>query len=298
MTKPSNSLPSRPNLDHLRSQANALLGELRAGQTDAARTFIAYLPAANAMKPAEVRAAGFRLCIGLTGSPRPTGFVTAAGSGHALQRLHRVSTVRPAGVTGGTRAPRNETETVASTTNDDSALAQPMTALLRELQGEWLPVSLVNNGKPLPAAYLAYGTRIQIGNETKVVFGGQTMVHALIRIDETVSPASIDYLNVGQRPANGFVRHSRLGRVGFSRLHGEAGRPTARRLLVRVREWAHAERVEAEGMTVTSKSRPRRISTFRSPMRTTSRPSFRASRSRRFPRSGAIPPVRPATRRI
>lgn len=135
-------------------------------------------------------------CIGLTGAPRPTRFITTAGSGHALQRLHRVSAIRPDGVTGGTRAPRNETG--ASTIVDASAFAQPMTALLENLQGDWLPVSVVNNGKPLQDAYLAYGRRTQIGNETKVQFGGQAMVHALIRLDETVSPISIDYLNVGK----------------------------------------------------------------------------------------------------
>ena len=35
------------------------------------------------------------------------------------------------------------------------------------------------------------------GNETKVVFGGQTMVHARICLDESTTPVAIDYLNVG-----------------------------------------------------------------------------------------------------
>jgi hypothetical protein len=34
------------------------------------------------------------------------------------------------------------------------------------------------------------------GNEVKVVFGGQTMVHAKVRIDETRTPIAIDYLDL------------------------------------------------------------------------------------------------------
>ncbi|HTM05191.1 MAG TPA: hypothetical protein VL173_16895 [Vicinamibacterales bacterium] len=36
------------------------------------------------------------------------------------------------------------------------------------------------------------------GNETKVVFGGQTMVHARICLDESTTPVAIDHLNVGR----------------------------------------------------------------------------------------------------
>src|SRR4029453_3246822 len=43
------------------------------------------------------------MCVGLTGSPRPTRFATTKGSGHALERFRRVSSARPASVTGGKR---------------------------------------------------------------------------------------------------------------------------------------------------------------------------------------------------
>jgi uncharacterized protein (TIGR03067 family) len=36
------------------------------------------------------------------------------------------------------------------------------------------------------------------GNETKVVFGGQVMLHARMRLDESQSPIAVDYLNVGR----------------------------------------------------------------------------------------------------
>jgi uncharacterized protein (TIGR03067 family) len=309
--KPSRSLPSRPNLEYLRSEAKTLLADLRAGKPEAVKTFIAYLPAAKSLKPAAVRAAGFRLadaqsviarksgfgnwpgltrhvqqlralegqwkfasleiegaevplpsfpaaqllidgdrfrmespdatydgvfiidvdqdphhidfefvegpeagewsygiyafereeltiCLGLVGSSRPKRFATTKGSGHALERFDRVSSDRPATVTGGTQRPRSTATRAASPIVDKSQFAQAMTPLLEQLQGEWLPVALVTNGAPLQSAFLAYGSRTQTGNETKVVFGGQTMVHALMRLDESVSPVAIDYLNIGK----------------------------------------------------------------------------------------------------
>src|SRR5262245_46438307 len=48
------------------------------------------------------------ICLGLTGVPRPEGFFTTPGSGHALERLRRTSTSRPRRVTGGTRAAGHE----------------------------------------------------------------------------------------------------------------------------------------------------------------------------------------------
>jgi uncharacterized protein (TIGR03067 family) len=314
--KPSKSLPSRPNLEYLRSEAKTLLANLRAGHADAVKTFIAHLPAAKSLKPSAVRAAGFRLadaqsviarksgfanwpglarhiqqlralegqwsvvslelegadmpvpsvpvprllidgdrfrmespeaiydgvfnidveqepshidiefiegpesgewsygiytldaddltmCLGLTGSPRPKRFATTKGSGHALERFRRVSSDRPTNVTGGKRnepvSPKRQREG-GPPTIDESAFRQKMTPLMKKLQGDWLPVSLVTNGTPLQSAFLAYGSRSQNGNETKVVFGGQTMVHALMRLDESVFPVAIDYLNIGKGP--------------------------------------------------------------------------------------------------
>jgi uncharacterized protein (TIGR03067 family) len=294
------TLPSRPNLDHLRSQAKSLLADLREGKASAVKTFIECLPAAKKMTPAAVRKAGFRLadahsaiarksgfanwpglarhveqlralegewafdslevdgsqmppmshvaarllidgdrfrmesseasyegvfnidveenpsqidiefvegpeagnwsygifrfdgkelvfCLGLTGSTRPKKFATAKGTGHALERLTRVSSTRPVSVTGGTRSPV-----------DVSAFAHRKTPLLDRLQGKWLPVSLVSSGSPLGPDMLSYVSRAQTANETKVVAGGQTMVHALMRLDESASPVSIDYLNIGR----------------------------------------------------------------------------------------------------
>lgn len=144
------------------------------------------------------------LCLGLAGSSRPVAFTTSPGSGHALERLRRAATGRPAGVTGGTPPP--ETPVADGTRVDPATFDVPMTPLLRRLEGTWIPVELVMDGKPMPAEWLAFGSRTATGNDVKVVFGGQTMVHAKVRIDERTMPMAVDYLNLHGRQA-GTVTH-------------------------------------------------------------------------------------------
>ena len=302
----SRKLPARPNLEHLRSQAKALLVQLAEGNKEAATTFVEYLPAARKMTPDQVRRSGFRLadsqsviarkngfsnwpalvrhveklrqlegtwefldleldgrampvnmvsssrmlidgdrfrmespeanyegvftievervpheidiefvegpeagnwsygifeldgdnfklCLGLTGVSRPRSFTTSQGSGHALENLRRVLKARPEGVQGGEpQPPREEIQA------DASGFEVEMTPLLTRLQGEWIPVELVQNGQPVPAAMLSMGSRSAIGNEVKVVFAGQVMVHVKVRINDSQSPIAVDYLNVGR----------------------------------------------------------------------------------------------------
>jgi uncharacterized protein (TIGR03067 family) len=144
------------------------------------------------------------LCLGLAGASRPSAFVTRAGSGHALERLRRASVARPANVTGGT--PQPVAATIAVDTEDPAAFDQEMTPLMRRLEGEWIPVHMVRGGKTLPDAWLAFGSRTCAGNEVKVVFGGQVMVHAKIRIDERAAPTAVDYLNLDGANANTISR--------------------------------------------------------------------------------------------
>lgn len=144
----------------------------------------------------EFNADQLTFCLGLTGASRPETFSTSPGSGHALERLTRTSAVRPANVTGGTAAG------VASSA-DPSPAADPasfdavMTPLLRRLEGEWVPTALTRDGNVMPDQWLSFGARTATGNEVKVVFGGQVMVHAKVRIDETTMPIAIDYMNIG-----------------------------------------------------------------------------------------------------
>jgi uncharacterized protein (TIGR03067 family) len=135
-------------------------------------------------------------CLSLGESARPSAFATRPGSGHALEHLKRASATRPDSVTGGTRQPPPpapaETERI-----DPAAFDVEMTPLLRRLEGNWVPVELVREGKPMNDQWLAFGSRTTVGNEVTVVFGGQTMVHAKMRVDDTVTPIAIDYLNLG-----------------------------------------------------------------------------------------------------
>ena len=302
----SRHLPTRPNLEHLRTQAKALLAKLREGDADAIRTFANYLPEAAALSPKQILDHGFRLadaqavvarksgfaawpglarhvdrlrsmegtwgyrsievdgqpmpasmmsnslvlidgdrfrvespeatyegiftidvekaphwididfvegpeagnrceglfkldddefmiCLGLAGSTRPEGFVTSPGSGHALEELVRAERSRPVGVDGGTPPPPEpRPEPAANSADFDQAL----TPILQQLQGEWSPVELITSGVPLQASYLPFGSRLHSGIETKVVFGGQTMLHAKMRCNEGTAPLEIDYLNL------------------------------------------------------------------------------------------------------
>jgi uncharacterized protein (TIGR03067 family) len=300
------NLPARPNLEHLRTQAKALLAKLREGNVEAARTLIQYLPEASTLSAAQVQERGFRLadaqaavarksgfagwpglarhvdrlrsmegawgfgslevdgsampapmfansrllidgdrfrmespegnyegifgidveqtphhididfvegpeagnrckgifrleedrltiCLGLVGAERPEGFATSRGSGHALEELVRVEHARPPGVDGGT-APVTAAEPVLVAADEPFAVS--MTPTLERLQGEWQALELITSGRPLETAYLPYGLRSHWGFETKVVFGGQTMVHAKVRFNETASPIEVDYFHL------------------------------------------------------------------------------------------------------
>ena len=140
------------------------------------------------------------LCLGVAGASRPTGFATRPGSGHALERLRRASAGRPANVTGGT--PQPAPPAIAVEREDPAAFDVEMTPLMRRLEGEWIPVQLVVDGKAMPDQWLAFGSRTSIGNEVKVVFGGQVMVHAKVRLDERAAPIAVDYLNLAGAKAN------------------------------------------------------------------------------------------------
>jgi uncharacterized protein (TIGR03067 family) len=298
-------LPARPNLDHLRRQAKALLRALESAERDAVSTVLEHLPAARNMSAEQVLQARFRLadaqsaiarmtgfagwpqlarhveqlralegtwafasleidgrtmppsalqsshllidgdrfrfespeaiyegifninvetqahgidiefvegpeagnwnfgifrlegdrleiCLDLNGKPRPTGFGTSPGSGRAYEILTRSSGSRPESVTGG-----------AATAHRHPAAAQECVGfefvaspLLTRLQGEWTAVKIVRDGHDLPSMMLVTGRRSAQKNEVKISFGGQLLIHALLRIDESVDPVHVDYYNL------------------------------------------------------------------------------------------------------
>src|SRR5438067_2038208 len=80
-------LPARPNLEHLRSQAKALLTRLREGDPQAAKTFVEYLPEAAILSPEQVRERGFRLADAQAAIARKTGFAAWPGLARHVDRL-------------------------------------------------------------------------------------------------------------------------------------------------------------------------------------------------------------------
>jgi uncharacterized protein (TIGR03067 family) len=151
----------------------------------------------------------FTLCLGLVHASRPKSFATSAGSGHALERLQRTSKARPENVRGGTPPPPRP----SAPRGDAATFEVALTPIYQALQGEWSAVELVADGKRMEGAWLAYGARTMTGNETKVVFGGQTMVHAKVRIDDTQTPIAIDYLSLLAKTA-GAITYGIMELVG------------------------------------------------------------------------------------
>ncbi|HWA11209.1 MAG TPA: TIGR03067 domain-containing protein [Opitutaceae bacterium] len=298
-------LPARPNLDHLRRQAKALLADLAAGQAAAAATFREHLPAAKGLDAAQLKAAPFGLadaqaavarqsgfagwphlarhvaqlralegtwvferletdgvalpaamlgtsrvlidgdrfrtetpeaiyegvfnidvemdpaaidiefvagpeagnwnhgifrvdgdrleiCLDLNGKARPGEFKTAAGRGHAWEVLRRASSARPPEVKGGVAPAAVSSASPA----DRAAFDYVPSPLLTQLQGEWSAVEVVRDGQPLPWLMLKMGKRSAKRNEVHIAFAGQTVIHALVKLDPSRDPVAIDYYNL------------------------------------------------------------------------------------------------------
>ena len=92
--------------------------------------------------------------------------------------------------------PANPTQVVKMPSVEASTFDVPITPMMKRLGGEWRALELVRDGEPMKDDWLAYGLRTTVGNEVKVAFGGQTMLHARMRIDEKARPISVDYLNI------------------------------------------------------------------------------------------------------
>jgi uncharacterized protein (TIGR03067 family) len=153
----------------------------------------------------EIEEDRFRICLGLAGARRPASFVTSPGSGHALEELIRVDDQRPRGVDGG-QPPLPKAPAVAVPASDTAGFDGPLTKTHERLQGMWEPVELITSGSSMQAAFLAFGSRSHEKTEARVVFGGQTMLHAQMRFREDVHPLEVDYLNLAGRSKGTITR--------------------------------------------------------------------------------------------
>lgn len=148
-------------------------------------------------------------CLDMNGQPRPGGFGTSPGSGQAYETLKRTSHSRPEAVTGGT-APASRP---APPAQDRSGFEFVESPTLTRLLGKWKPVKIVRDGQDLPTMMLWTGLRTAVKNEVKITFGGQTMIHALVRLDEGTDPMHVDYYNL-DGAGKGTVQHGLLRWIG------------------------------------------------------------------------------------
>ena len=133
------------------------------------------------------------ICLDLNGKPRPDKFDTFTGSGRAREILKRTLQARPENVTGGTPPePR-----LKPSAQDGGGFEFVESATLKRLQGQWTAVKIIRDGQALPAMMIRTGLRVATKNEVKISFGGQMMIHALVRIDESTDPMQVDYYNIG-----------------------------------------------------------------------------------------------------
>jgi uncharacterized protein (TIGR03067 family) len=132
------------------------------------------------------------LCLDLNGKARPTTFCTSAGSGHAFEKLKRASHARPKNVSGGTPVERP----TSPAAQECVGFAYIESSTLTCLQGEWTAVRLIRDGQEVPGAMLPTGRRSAQKNEVKITFGGQMILHTLVRIDESKDPIQVEYYHL------------------------------------------------------------------------------------------------------
>ena len=162
------------------------------------------------------------ICLGFTGIPRPTEFVTARGGGHALEKLRRTTDPHEG-------VPIDE-PTAATTEPVDRAEFEVMTPEHERLEGEWSAISITKDGIPLPSHFAKEGRRIGDRTLATVKFGPQVFMQALTRIDTTTRPWTIDYLHT-TGPTEGLVQCGIFGwhgdHVAICFAEPGAPRPTA-----------------------------------------------------------------------
>ena len=60
---------------------------------------------------------------------------------------------------------------------------------------------------------LRTGIRVATKNEIRISFGGQIMIHALVRLDENTDPMHVDYYNTGGA-CKGTIQYGLLKWIG------------------------------------------------------------------------------------
>ena len=127
----------------------------------------------------------WKICIATYGTVRPSGFVSPAGSGFAVETLVRAGAAQAA----KRKAPAPETPAAAAAPQASSG---PPT----EFEGEWPMVSGVMSGKAMDQSLVKWVKRVTKGNRTTVLAGPQVMMEVEFSSDSSASPMTIDYRNL------------------------------------------------------------------------------------------------------
>jgi uncharacterized protein (TIGR03067 family) len=157
------------------------------------------------------------ICLDVNAKPAPAQFRTSPGSGHAYEILKRTSGARPRSVNGGTPGAALSGAGVcapipspggaeAGSPLGEADFKYVASPTLTRLQGEWSSEKLVRDGQELPEMIRKTGRRVAKENEITISFGGQVMVHVLVRIDERQNPVHVDYFNLAGS-AKGAIQH-------------------------------------------------------------------------------------------
>jgi len=131
----------------------------------------------------------WRICLNMTGGPRPTRFATAPGSGLALETLQRGAATASAG-----QAASAATDAPPPAEVPSAGSAVPPGEAAPELAGEWSMGSCVLDGKPLEKQVLKYGKRVATATGITVTMGPQVMLKASYGVDRSATPHRMNYV--------------------------------------------------------------------------------------------------------
>ena len=120
----------------------------------------------------ELSGDNWKICLALAGKKRPTEFVSKPGTGYALDLLKRDK---------GTAKQVPAADTRAAAT---------------DLEGEWMMVSCMQDGKPMDARFVKSARREFRGNTTTLLVGGKPMMKSRFFVDTKAN--TIDYPDLRQ----------------------------------------------------------------------------------------------------
>jgi uncharacterized protein (TIGR03067 family) len=141
------------------------------------------------------------ICLATRGTKRPGKFATKPETGLALETLERGAPPKQAKLKAEPApktAPAKPAKGVAARAAKEPAAKAPAAPSTppSPIEGEWMMISGVFDGKPLAENMVAWCKRITRGDVTTVMAGPQTMLKARFTLNASAHPGAIDYMNL------------------------------------------------------------------------------------------------------